>query len=103
MQDALSRQQNWAIGLNLLAALFLRLSSIRFGLPAMNNQDGLIFERGALKMLREVTHNPGWFGHPATTTMIVLAVIAAGVFVFALMALVDLKKAPAAVRIRNSF
>ena len=31
-------------------------------------------------MLRGLTLDPGWFGHPATTTMYVLAVINAGVF-----------------------
>ncbi|WP_295530053.1 glycosyltransferase family 39 protein [Novosphingobium sp. Chol11] len=85
MGDAAQRRWNWALVLILLAALYLRLASIRFGLPAMNDQDELMFELGALKMLREVTLNPGWFGHPATTTMYVLAVINAGVFVFALL------------------
>ncbi len=75
----------WLVAFILLAALALRLASIRFGLPAMNDQDELMFELGALKMLRGATLNPGWFGHPATTTMYVLAVINAGVFVFALL------------------
>lgn len=57
----------------LLGALWLRLAGIRFGLPALNDPDELMFEMGALRMLRGPTLNPGWFGHPATTTMYVLA------------------------------
>lgn len=58
----------------LAVGLVLRLHGIGFGLPALNDPDELIFELGALKMLRGATFNPGWFGHPATTTMYVLAV-----------------------------
>jgi 4-amino-4-deoxy-L-arabinose transferase-like glycosyltransferase len=36
-------------------------------------------------MLRSHTLDPGWFGHPATTTMYVLAVIDAMVFAFAVL------------------
>jgi 4-amino-4-deoxy-L-arabinose transferase-like glycosyltransferase len=61
------------LGLLLAASLFLRLYGIRFGLPALNDPDELTFELGALKMLRGPTLDPGWFGHPATTTMYVLA------------------------------
>jgi len=57
------------------AALWLRLSGIRFGLPALNDPDELMFEMGAVRMLRGPTLNPGWFGHPATTTMYVLAIV----------------------------
>lgn len=34
-----------------------------------------MFEMGAIKMLRGATINPGWFGHPATTTMYGLALV----------------------------
>ncbi|MCI4590455.1 glycosyltransferase family 39 protein [Sphingobium sp. BYY-5] len=34
-----------------------------------------MFELGAFKMLRGLTLDPGWFGHPATTTMYVLALV----------------------------
>lgn len=64
----------------LAVALSLRLYSIAFGLPALNDPDELTFELGALKMLRGATLNPGWFGHPATTTMYVLAVLTVAVF-----------------------
>ncbi|MBV1690029.1 glycosyltransferase family 39 protein [Novosphingobium sp. G106] len=64
----------------LVIALVICLYSIRFGLPALNDPDELTFELGALKMLRGPTLNPGWFGHPATTTMYVLALVTAAVF-----------------------
>ncbi len=54
-------------------ALGLRLYHIGFGLPAINDPDELMFELGAVRMLRTGTLNPGWFGHPATTTMYLLA------------------------------
>ncbi|WP_371431977.1 glycosyltransferase family 39 protein [Novosphingobium sp.] len=69
-----------ALPLLLLAGFALRLHSIGFGLPALNDPDELIFELGALKMLRGPTLDPGWFGHPATTTMYVLAVLTMAVF-----------------------
>lgn len=64
----------------LVAALLMRLQAIGFGLPAINDPDELIFELGAVKMLRGGTLNPGWFGHPATTTLYLLALIDIGVF-----------------------
>jgi 4-amino-4-deoxy-L-arabinose transferase-like glycosyltransferase len=69
----------WAIASILIAALLLRLHGIAFGLPSLNDPDELIFELGAMRMLRSLTLNPGWFGHPATTTMEVLAFINASV------------------------
>lgn len=59
----------------LLLAVLLRFASIHFGLPALNDPDELMFELGAIRMLRGLTLNPGWFGHPATTTMYVLALV----------------------------
>lgn len=64
----------------LALALVLRLASIRFGLPALHDPDELMFELGAIRMLRGATLNPGWFGHPATTTMYVLALANISVF-----------------------
>lgn len=69
-----------ALPLLLLAALAVRLYSIHFGLPALNDPDELTFELGALKLLRGPTLNPGWFGHPATTTIYVLAALTVVVF-----------------------
>lgn len=71
----------WGLALILLAALAIRLQSIGFGLPALNDSDELMFELGAVKMLRGLTFDPGWFGHPATTTMYVLALVDVAVFV----------------------
>jgi hypothetical protein len=78
------RSSRFKLGLGLavilVSALALRLYSIRFGLPALNDPDELTFELGALKMLRGGSLNPGWFGHPATTTMYVLAVLTIAVY-----------------------
>lgn len=67
----------------LLVALALRLHAISFGLPALNDPDELMFELGAVRMVRGATLDPGWFGHPATTTMYVLALIDVLAFGFA--------------------
>jgi len=75
-----SRWLAWLLAAILVVAFLLRLQSIHFGLPALNDPDELTFELGALKMLRGPTLNPGWFGHPATTTMYVLALVTAAVF-----------------------
>ncbi|RYF03956.1 MAG: phospholipid carrier-dependent glycosyltransferase, partial [Oxalobacteraceae bacterium] len=44
-----------------------------------------MFELGALRMLRGPTLNPGWFGHPATTTIYVLALVDISAFGAALL------------------
>lgn len=75
------RWEGWSLAATLVLALVLRLESIRFGLPALNDPDELMFELGALRMLRGLTLNPGWFGHPATITMYALAVVNILVFV----------------------
>lgn len=63
-----------AILIILLIASVIRLHSLAFGLPAVNDQDELIFQLGAVRMLSGPTLNPHWFGHPATTTMYALAI-----------------------------
>ncbi len=68
------------LALILLGGLALRLHGIAFGLPALNDPDELTFELGAVRMLRGMTLNPGWFGHPATTTIYLMAVINVAVF-----------------------
>lgn len=75
--DQLTR---WVLATILFIALIVRLRAIGFGLPAINDPDELIFELGAVKMLREGTLNPGWFGHPATTTLYLLAMLDIAVF-----------------------
>lgn len=69
-----------ALAIVLVMALALRLNGIRFGLPALNDPDELMFQMGAVRMLSGPTLNPGWFGHPATTTIYLLAVLDALVF-----------------------
>jgi hypothetical protein len=69
-----------ALGFVLVLALLLRLHGVRFGLPALNDPDELMFEMGSVRMLSGPTLNPGWFGHPATTTIYLLAIINALVF-----------------------
>lgn len=64
----------------LLLAAALRLHGIDFGLPALNDPDELMFEMGATRMLTGPTLNPGWFGHPAATTMDLLALVNAATF-----------------------
>jgi len=65
----------WLLAIILLAALALRLDTIAFGLPALTDQDELMFELGAYRMISGGQLNPQWFGHPATTTMYLLALI----------------------------
>jgi hypothetical protein len=68
------------IAILLLVALGLRLHGLAFGLPAINDPDELMFETGAIKMLTTKSANPGWFGHPATTTIYLLALLDVVVF-----------------------
>lgn len=70
----------WSIAALVVFALGLRLYHVDYGLPAINDPDELMFELGAVHMLRTGTLNPGWFGHPATTTMYLLALCNVAVF-----------------------
>ena len=74
------RLGGWSLPAILLISLAIRLYSVGFGLPALNDPDELTFELGAIRMLSGPTLNPGWFGHPATTTMYVLAALTILVF-----------------------
>lgn len=76
------RSATLAIAVIIMVGLALRIHAVGFGLPALNDPDELIFELGALRMLRSMSLNPGWFGHPGTTTIEVLAVVNLGVFGF---------------------
>ncbi|MFE8585649.1 ArnT family glycosyltransferase [Sphingomonas sp. NCPPB 2930] len=78
--NALGKRHGWYLPAILMAALMMRLATIRFGLPGLNDPDELMFEMGAIRMLTGPTLNPGWFGHPATTTIYLLAVINIMVF-----------------------
>jgi 4-amino-4-deoxy-L-arabinose transferase-like glycosyltransferase len=64
----------WPFGFVLLLALALRVYGLGFGLPAVDDSDELMFQLGAMKMLGGGTLNPGWFGHPAITTMYALSI-----------------------------
>lgn len=75
-----SRWQAAALAIVMLAALLLRLHGVNFGLPGLNDPDEMMFQMGAIRMLSGPTLNPGWFGHPATTTIYLLAVINVAVF-----------------------
>lgn len=63
----------------LACALALRLYGITFGLPALLDPDEPLFIISALKLLGQHTLNPGWFGHPGTTTIYALAIIYASI------------------------
>lgn len=67
------------LALILAAALAWRLHNIAFGLPSMYDPDEPIFMITALKLLGEGTLNPGWFGHPGSTTIYLVALIDAAV------------------------
>lgn len=69
-----------ALALILLVALALRLRGLAFGLPALLDPDEPIFVLIGLKLLKEHTLDPGWFGHPGTTTIYAMALVEAGVF-----------------------
>ena len=64
----------------LAAALLLRLDGLGFGLPALLDPDEPIFILTGLRLLREHTLDPGWFGHPGTTTIYALALIELATF-----------------------
>jgi hypothetical protein len=59
----------------IVIALAMRLHNIGFGLPSMYDPDEPIFMITALRLLGEGTLNPGWFGHPGTTTIYLIALI----------------------------
>jgi 4-amino-4-deoxy-L-arabinose transferase-like glycosyltransferase len=73
------RNRAWADRAALAAvvalAAWLRLDGVDFGLPALNDPDEPLFIMTAFDMLRNGTADPGWFGHPGTTTLYCLALI----------------------------
>lgn len=58
-----------------LTGLALRLIGISFGFPSLYDPDEAVFVITGLRMLHDHTLNPGWFGHPGSTTIYVIAVI----------------------------
>ena len=69
------RIRSIALGLILLVALAWRVNNIGFGLPNMWDPDEPIFMLIPLDMLSHHTLNPGWFGHPGSTTIYLIAAI----------------------------
>ncbi|MEO7169348.1 MAG: glycosyltransferase family 39 protein [Sphingomonas sp.] len=63
----------------LAIAAGLRIHGVGFGLPALNDPDEPLFVMKSLDMLRTHSLNPGWFGHPGTTTLYCLALVSLGV------------------------
>jgi hypothetical protein len=59
----------------LAGALALRSVNLGFGLPAFYDPDEPHFVLKAYELLDRRTLNPGWFGHPGSTTIYLLAVI----------------------------
>lgn len=73
------------LALILVSALLLRLDEIGFGFPALYDPDEPVFEMLAVHLLRDHTLNPGWFGHPGTTTIYSLTLINIAIYVFGLL------------------
>ena len=65
----------------LLIAAYLRLHNIDFGLPSLWDDDEPFFLMHGLKLLKAQTLNPGWFGHPGTTTIYLIALCTMLVYV----------------------
>lgn len=57
----------------LLIAALLRGNGIGQGLPGLYDPDEPLFFINALELLAKQTLQPGWFGHPGTTTLYLLA------------------------------
>ena len=68
-----------------VAALF-RLRGVDFGLPSLHDPDEPLFMLFGYKLLSEGTLNPGWFGHPGTTTIYTIAVLEAGTYLYGWLA-----------------
>ena len=62
------------------SALVVRLAGVGWGLPALYDPDEPLFMLCALKLLREATVDPGWFGHPGTTTIYGIALVEAATY-----------------------
>jgi 4-amino-4-deoxy-L-arabinose transferase-like glycosyltransferase len=74
-----------ALALVLLMALAWRLNNIGFGLPGLYDPDEPMFMLIPINMLRHGTINPGWFGHPGSTTIYLVALIDAAVAAIGLL------------------
>lgn len=77
----LHRRGGSILALIVLVAAVVRLAGVNFGLPALLDPDELVFELASYRQIANGTANPGWFGHPATTTIYALTIVNALVFV----------------------
>jgi hypothetical protein len=64
--------RTWLAVILVLAAA-IRLHNIDFGLPSLWDDDEPFFLMFGLKLLQNQTLNPGWFGHPGTITIYLIA------------------------------
>lgn len=78
-------KQNQIVFIILVVAVLMRLHGIGYGLPALLDPDEPFFMITGLKMIRNQTLNPGWFGHPGTTMLYAIVIIEIGVYVIGLM------------------
>jgi Dolichyl-phosphate-mannose-protein mannosyltransferase len=72
--------RGFALAFVLMAGTVLRFWGIDHDLPFLYDRDEPIFVDGALRMLRDHSLNPGWFGAPASTTMDLLAATYAAIY-----------------------
>lgn len=66
-----------AIAAILVLALVFRAAGVWWGLPSALDPDEPLFMMLGLKLLAGPTLDPGWFGHPGTTTIYVTAIVQA--------------------------
>ena len=64
-----NRSASVGLAMILLVAAYFRLHNIDFGLPSLWDDDEPFFLMHGLKLLKAQTLNPGWFGHPGSTTI----------------------------------
>ena len=69
----------WLAVILVLAAV-VRLHNIDFGLPSLWDDDEPFFLMHGIKLLKNQTLDPGWFGHPGSTTIYGIAGCAALVY-----------------------
>ncbi len=62
----------------------MRLNGATYGLPALLDPDEPFFMITGLKMIRNQSFNPEWFGHPGTTMLYAVATIEASVYAIGL-------------------
>jgi hypothetical protein len=80
IKAAASSKNGLILGCILTIAALMRLYGIAFGLPAIFDADEPFFTMTGLKLLSGHSLNPGWFGHPGTTTLYALSLIDAAVY-----------------------